>query len=303
MSATAATPGRALTKWAAGDAPAVERVKPGSEHRTGAHRPPLIVEFVGGIAGVGKTTIARSCRALAASLGHTVYYHRDVNHLFESKGKVQRALALLRAPLLWRLLHLTLRSPPLIRRQNESFLAHRWRCALEMRKSFVLLYEFAQHKPNSILILDQWICRKLDITDENQAAAVLRFIACFDAYFDKHYLFVDVPAAVAANRVCQREWRIQTGQERGKRMDYRLNLNLVTQLYKQKLVSYERLHSRFKAHGLRVSRLDGGCPPDENAARIVQEIIEPYVNLGERCNARHTRSSTRNPVPEAPLRG
>ena len=81
--------------------------------------------------------------------------------------------------------------PLLAREKNESFLRHRWRSLLEAR-CFAMLYEFTRRHPNSVVFLDQWMSRKLDVADDRRAADVFRFITESDVYFDRYYVFLKV---------------------------------------------------------------------------------------------------------------
>ena len=112
---------------------------------------------MGGIPAAGKTTIARACRALGTSLGYPVYLN------VKGLSRLQTVRAFLCAPLLWRFLYYALKMPLLAREKNESFLGHRWRSLLEARLYFAMLYEFTRRHPNSVVFLDQWMSRKLDV--------------------------------------------------------------------------------------------------------------------------------------------
>ena len=114
----------------------------------------------------GKTTIAQSM----PSAGHFV----GIPGLSERQGsqQVTDGPAFLCAPLLWRFLYYALKMPLLAREKNESFLGHRWRSLLEARL-YAMLYEFTRRHPHSVVFLDQWMSRKLDVlTDDRRAADV-----------------------------------------------------------------------------------------------------------------------------------
>jgi shikimate kinase len=243
---------------------------------------PLIVEFVGGVPGAGKTTIARSCEALATSLGYSVCRQGAVKRFARAMGKLRMAWAFVRAPLFCRTLYYSLASPPLLRRPDESFLAYRWRCTIEPRWYFVMLYEFTRRNSNSMVILDQGMSRKLNIiADERRAANVLRFVARSDVYFDRHYVFLDLPVEVSSDRAWRRALRRQSGQERGWIRDLFLDRTALYQSYVEKYQPfYERRYSLFERHGMKVLRLDGERSADDNARLIIDRIIQPYVTTG-----------------------
>ena len=70
-----------------------------------------------------------------------------------------------------------------------------------------MLYEFTRRHPNSVVFLDQWMSRKLDVlTDDRRAADVFRFITESDVYFDR-YVFLDPPIEALIDRGWQRTWQ------------------------------------------------------------------------------------------------
>lgn len=242
---------------------------------------PLVVEFVGGIPGAGKTTVARACGALATSLGYPVYLQGAVKRCGRAIGTTRMALAFVRAPLFWRFLYHAFRSPPLSRTRNESVLAHRCRCMLEARWYFVVLYEFTRRNANSVVILDQWMSRKLDLAEDERATTVLRFLARSDAYFDRYYVFLDVPIDVSTDRAWRRARRRDSGEERGWVREVFLSRRALREFYAEIYPSYLRRYSLFRRHGMKVLRLDGERPAEDNARLIVERIIRPYPTAGE----------------------
>ena len=236
---------------------------------------PLIIEFVGGIPAAGKTTIARACRALGTSLGYPVYLN------VKGISRAQMVRAFIRAPLFWRSMLHSWRVPVLAREKNESFLGHRWRCLAEARLYFAMLYEFTRRHPNSVVILDQWISRKLDVTGEElRAADVFRFVAEFDVYFDRYYVFLDLALDVLIDRGWQRTWQRKTGAGNRWYREHHLDRATLHQYYLERHARYQRRYSRFAQHGLKVLRLDARRPPEENARLIVDRLVHPYVTTG-----------------------
>jgi hypothetical protein len=236
---------------------------------------PLIVEFVGGIPAAGKTTIARACRALGTSSGYPVYLN------VKGLSRTQMIRAFVCAPLLWRFLYQALRVPPLAREQNESALGHRWRCLMEARLYFAMLYEFTRRHPNSVVILDQWMSRKLDVvSDERRASDVFRFVAESDAYFDRYYVFLDLPIDALLDRGWQRTWLRKSGASDRWFREQHLDRETLRQYYLEKQARYQQRYLRFTQHGLKVLRLDAERPPEENARLIIDRLVHPYVTSG-----------------------
>jgi hypothetical protein len=236
---------------------------------------PLIVEFVGGIPAAGKTTIARACRALGTSSGYPVYLN------VKGLSRTQMIRAFVCAPLLWRFLYQALRVPPLAREQNESALGHRWRCLMEARLYFAMLYEFTRRHPNSVVILDQWMSRKLDVvSDERRASDVFRFVAESDAYFDRYYVFLDLPIDALLDRGWQRTWLRKAGASDRWFREQHLDRETLRQYYLEKQARYQQRYARFAQHGLQVLRLDAARPPEENARLVIDRLVHPYVTSG-----------------------
>jgi thymidylate kinase len=240
---------------------------------------PLIIEFVGGIPAAGKTTIARACRALGAALGYPVYLN------VKGLSRSQTVRAFLGAPLLWRCLYYALKLPLLAREKNESFLGHRWRSLLEARLYFAMLYEFTRRHANSVVFLDQWMSRKLDVVgDERHAADVFRFVAESDRYFDRYYVFLDLPIEAAIDRGWQRTWQRKSGAGDRWYREQHLDRATLHQYYLDKHARYEQRYARFAKHGLKVLRLDAQQPPEDNARLIMDRLVQPYVT-SERASA------------------
>ena len=236
---------------------------------------PLIIEFVGGIPAAGKTTIARACRALAKSLGYPVYLN------VKGLSRTQMVRAFICAPLLWRFLYSALRVPLLTREKNELFLGHRWRCLMEARLYFAMLYEFTRRHPSSVVILDQWMSRKLDVLrDERGAADVFRFVAESDVHFDRYYIFLDLPIEAAIDRGWQRTWHRKSGDGDRWYREHHLDRAKLHQYYLEKHARYERRYARFAEHGLKVLRLDAERPAEDNARLIIDQLVHPYVTNG-----------------------
>jgi hypothetical protein len=249
---------------------------------TGNAAKPLIVEFVGGIPAAGKTTVARACRALGTSLGYPVYLN------VKGLSKTQMVRAFVGAPLFWRFLYQALKVPLFTRQNNETVLGHRWRCLIEVRLYFALLYEFMRRHPNSVVILDQWISRKLDvIRDERRASEVFRFVVESDVYFDKYYVFLDLPIESALDRGWQRTWLRKSGESDRWYREHHLDRETLRQYYLEKQARYEKRYSRFAAHGLNVLRLDAERPPEENARLIIDRLVQPYVTNGRAWTSWH----------------
>jgi hypothetical protein len=243
---------------------------------------PLIVEFVGGIPAAGKTTIARACRALGTSLGYPVYLN------VKGLSRSQTARAFLCAPQLRRFLYYALKMPLLAREKNESFLGHRWRSLLEARLYFAMLYEFTRRHPNSVVFLDQWMSRKLDVLrDERRAADVFRFIAESDVYFDRYYVFLNLPIEVLIDRGWQRTWQRKSGDGDRWYREQHLDRETLRQYYVDKHARYERRHARFAEHGLKVLRLDAERPPEDNARLIMDRLVHPFVTNGQAYASSH----------------
>jgi hypothetical protein len=233
---------------------------------------PLIIEFVGGIPAAGKTTIARACRALGTALGYPVYL--NVKGLTRS----ETVHAFFRAPLFWRFLFNALKMPLLAREKNESFFGHRWRSLLEARLYFAMLYEFTRRHPNSVVILDQWMSRKLDVMrDERRAAAVFQFLAQSDVHFDRYYVFLELSIEASIDRGWQRTWQRKSGDGGRWYREQHLDRATLYQYYLERHARYERKCSRFAEHGLKVLRLDAQRPPEANARVIIDELVHPYV--------------------------
>lgn len=243
---------------------------------------PLVIEFVGGIPAAGKTTIARACRALGTSLGYPVYLN------IKGLSRAQVIWAFLRAPLLWRCLYGALRAPSLARKDNESFLGHRWRCLMETRLYFATLYEFTRRHPNAVVILDQWMSRKLDVVeDQRRAAEVFRFVADSDLHFDKYYVFLNLPIEVLINRGWHRTWlRKSSGSDRWYREQH-LDKDKLRQYYAERQACYEQRYSRFAECGMKVLRLDAERTPEENARLILDRLVQPYVTNARVCASSH----------------
>jgi thymidylate kinase len=236
---------------------------------------PLIVEFVGGIPAAGKTTIARACRALGTSSGYPVYLN------VKGLSRTQMMRAFVCAPLLWRFLHQASSVPLLAREKNEAVLGHRWRCLMEARLYFAMLHEFTRRHPNSVVILDQWMSRKLDVVgDERRAADVFRFVAATDACFDRYYVFLDLPIDALLDRGWRRTWlRKSAGSDRWFREQH-LDRETLRRYYLEKQARYQQRYLRFAQHGLKVFRLDAERPPEENARLIIDRLVRPYVTSG-----------------------
>jgi hypothetical protein len=233
---------------------------------------PLVIEFVGGIPAAGKTTTARACRALGTALGYPVYLN------VKGLTRTQTVHAFLCAPLFWRFLYCALKMPLLAQEKNESFLGHRWRSLLEARLYFAMLYEFTRRHPSSVVFLDQWMSRKLDVvTDARRAADVFRFVAEADAYFDRYYVFLDLPIEAAIDRGWQRTWQRKSGDGDRWYREQHLDRAMLRQYYEDKQARYERRYARFAEHGLKVLRLDAERPPEANARLIIDELVHPYV--------------------------
>jgi hypothetical protein len=250
---------------------------------------PLIIEFVGGIPAAGKTTIARACRALGTSLGYPV--HLNVKGL----SRTQMIRAFVCAPLLWRFLYVSLRVPLLARENSESLLRHRWCSLMEARLYFAMLYAFTRRRPNSVVILDQWMSRKLDVAgDRRRASDVFRFVAESDVYFDRYYVFLDLPIDALLDRGWQRTWLRKSGASDRWYREQHLDRETLRQYYLEKQARYEQRCSRFAQHGLKVLRLDAERPPEENARLIIDRLIHPYVTNGRgyasRCQVRPRES-------------
>ena len=243
---------------------------------------PLIIEFVGGIPAAGKTTIARACRALGTSLGYPVYLN------VKGLSRLQTVRAFLCAPLLWRFLYYALKMPLLAREKNESFLRHRWRSLLETRLYFAMLYEFTRRHPNSVVFLDQWMSRKLDVvTDDRRAADVFRFITESDVYFDRYYVFLNLPIETLIDRGWQRTWQRKSGDSDRWYREQHLDRAMLHHYYLDKHARYERRHARFAEHGLKVLRLDAERPPEDNARLIMDQLVHPYVTNGQAYASSH----------------
>jgi hypothetical protein len=243
---------------------------------------PLIIEFVGGIPAAGKTTIARACRALGTSLGYPVYLN------VKGLSKSQMVRAFLCAPLLWRFLYCALKAPVLAREKNESFLRHRWRSLLETRLYFAMLYEFTRRHPNSVVFLDQWMSRKLDVvTDDRRAADVFRFITESDVYFDRYYVFLSLPIETLIDRGWHRTWQRKSGDGDRWYREQHLDRAMLHHYYLDKHARYERRHARFAEHGLKVLRLDAERPPEDNARLIMDQLVHPYVTNGQAYASSH----------------
>jgi len=243
---------------------------------------PLIIEFVGGIPAAGKTTIARACRALGTSLGYPVYLN------VKGLSKSQMVRAFLCAPLLWRFLYYALKTPVLAREKNESFLGHRWRSLLEARLYFAVLYEFTRRHSNSVVFLDQWMSRKLDVvTDDRRAADVFRFITESDVYFDRYYVFLSLPIETLIDRGWHRTWQRKTGDGDRWYREQHLDRAMLHHYYLDKHARYERRHARFAEHGLKVLRLDAERAPEDNARLIMDQLVHPYVTNGQAYASSH----------------
>lgn len=255
---------------------------------------PLIIEFVGGIPAAGKTTIARACRALGTSLGYPVYLN------VKGLTKTETVRAFVRAPLFWRFLQHAIRTPLLTREENESVLGHRWRCLMEARLYFAMLYEFTRRHPNSVIILDQWISRKLDvIRDERHAADVFRFVAEADVYFDRYYVFLDLPIEVSADRGWQRTWLRKSGEGNRWYREQHLDRDTLYQYYLDKHARYERRCSRFVRHGMKVLRIDAERSAEENARLIIDSLVHPYATNGRAYTTHQVRYPEYRKIGEA----
>jgi hypothetical protein len=236
---------------------------------------PLIIEFVGGIPAAGKTTIARACRALGTSLGYPVYLN------VKGLSRTQIVWAFVCAPLFWRFVYCALKAPLLTREKKESFLGHRWRCLMEARLYFAMLYEFTRRHPNSVVILDQWMSRKLDVMrDERRAAAVFRLLAEFDVYFDRYYVFLELPIEVSIDRGWQRTRQRKSGTGGRWYREHHLDRATLYQYYLERHSRYQRKYRRFAEQGLKVLRLDAERPVEENARLIIDRLVYPYVTTG-----------------------
>jgi hypothetical protein len=233
---------------------------------------PLIIEFVGGIPAAGKTTIARACRTLGTALGYPVYLN------VKGLTRTQTVRAFLCAPLFWRFLYHALKLPLLAREKDESFLGHRWRSLLEARLYFAMLYEFTRRHPNSVVFLDQWMSRKLDVMrDERRAAAVFQFLAESDVHFDRCYVFLELPIEALIDRGWQRTWQRKSSDGDRWYREQHLDRATLRQYYADKHARYERRYARFAEHGLKVLRLDAERPPEANARLIIDRLVHPYV--------------------------
>lgn len=243
---------------------------------------PLVIEFVGGIPAAGKTTIARACRALGTSLGYPIYLN------IKGLSRAQVMWAFVRAPLLWRCMYGALRAPSLARENHESFLGHRWRCLMETRLYFATLYEFTRRHPNSVVILDQWMSRKLDVVgDQRRAADVFRYVADSDLQFDKHYVFLNLPIEVLIERGWRRTWLRKSGDSDRWYREQHLDRAKLGQYYAERHARYEQRYSRFAEYGLKVLRLDAERTPEENARLILDRLVQPYVTNATVCGSSH----------------
>ena len=104
-----------------------------------------------------------------------------------------------------------------------------------------MLYEFTRRHPNSVVILDQWMSRKLDVVrDERRAADVFRFVAESDVYFDRYYIFLDLPIEAAIDRGWQRTWQRKSGDRDRWYREQHLDRAKLHQYYLEKHARYER---------------------------------------------------------------
>jgi hypothetical protein len=149
---------------------------------------------------------------------------------------------------------------------------------METRLYFAMLYEYTRRHPNSVVILDQWMSRKLDVvTDERRAADVLRCLAESDVYFDKHYVFLDLPIETLTERGWQRTRLRKSGVGNRWYREEHLDRAVLHRYYVERHARYQRRRSRFAEHGLKIIRLDAERAPEENARLIIDRLVEPYL--------------------------